>query len=65
MERKMSQCVFSDKFYAENIHLSLGGNTSFAIRPQFPGSQKQVCLYYQRCAKTLLRHSIPFLEKKY
>lgn len=30
---KNEPVCFSDKFYVENIHLSLGGNTSFAIRP--------------------------------
>ena len=39
MKRKMDQCVVSGSFEAGIIQISQRENTSFAIRPQFSGSQ--------------------------
>ena len=61
-EKNETVC-FSGSFEVETIQLSQWENTSFAIRPQFPGSQNHVSLKFQNCVKTLLGHTVPFHEK--
>ena len=61
-EKNETVC-FSGSFEVETIQLSQWENTSFAIRPQFPGSQNHVSLHFQNCVKTLLGHTVPFREK--
>ena len=56
MKRKMDQCVVSGSFEAGIIQISQRENTSFAIRPQFSGSQMHVSLQIQRCVKPHLGH---------
>lgn len=56
--------VFFWYFKTVNIQLSEGDNTNFAIRLQFPVSQKHVSLKFQNCVKTHLGHTIPFHEKR-
>ena len=53
-EKNETVC-FSGSFEVETIQLSQWENTSFAIRPQFPSSQKHVSLQFQNCLKTHLR----------
>ena len=42
----------------------MGKKTSFAIRPQCPGSQKHVSLQFQSFVKTLLGCAEPFHEQR-
>ena len=62
-EEKKEPVCFSGKFNAASIQVSPGENTSFTIRPQFPGSQNHVSLQFQNCVKTFLGHTVPFHEK--
>ena len=47
MKRKTNRYVLC-KFEAVTIQLSLGENTFFAIRPQFPSSQKSLSLQFNK-----------------
>ena len=69
MQRKINQCVFffffNGKVKTTTIQSSLWGNISFAIRPHFPGSQKQCFLRFSElCKGTPRKHcAIPW-EKR-
>ena len=60
---KMNQ-GFSYSFEAVTIHPSRGENPFFAIRPQYPGSQKHSPLKFQSCVKTVLGHTASLHEKR-
>ena len=45
--------------------INWGEITSFAIRPQFPDSQKHVSWLFQSCVKTHLGHTVHFHKKRY
>ena len=62
-KRKMNQ-GFSYSFEAVTIHPSRGENPFFAIRPQYPGSQKHSSLKFQSCVKTVLGHTASLHEKR-
>ena len=55
---------FSYSFEAVTIHPSRGENPFFAIRPQYPGSQKHSSLKFQSCVKTVLGHTASLHEKR-
>ena len=63
-EEKHEPVCFPGRSVAATIQVSQGKNTSFAIRPQFPSSQKHVSQQLQSCVKTLLRHSVTFHQKR-
>ena len=63
-EIKIETVCFSGKFKAVTLQHSLGEDTSFAIRPQFPGLQKHVSLQFQSCVKTFLGHTVQIHEKR-
>ena len=46
------------------IQLSWGENTAFAIRPQFPSSQKHVSFLFQSCVRKHEGHTVPLHEKR-
>ena len=50
-EKENEEVCFSGKYEAETTQISLGEYTSFAIRPQCPGSQKHVSLQFQSCVR--------------
>ena len=62
-EGKNEPACFSGKFKAAIIQLSLGGNTCFATRPQFPGSQKHVFWLFQ-CGVKIHPGQIVQVQKK-
>ena len=64
MKRENESLSCSVRFEVATIKLSLGINTGFAIRPQFPGSQKHVSLKFLSCVKTLLKHTVLPWEKR-
>ena len=63
-EEKNQLVSFPGCSEASSIQLSQRENTSFANRPQFPGSQKYVSLQFQICVNILAGHNVPFHEKR-
>ena len=63
-EEKHERVCFPGRFVAVIIQVSQGKNPPFAIRPQFPSSQKHVSQQLQSCVKTPLGHSVTFHQKR-
>lgn len=51
VEMKGAKDMFFCKYEAETTQISLDEYTSFAIRPQCPGSQNHVSLQFQSCVR--------------
>ena len=63
VEKSEPECS-SGRFEAANIQFAPGEIITCAIRPQFPGSKKNVSLQFQSCVKTVLEHPASLHEKE-